>query len=74
MAGRFRSSLMVESWVALLVYGGSVLDDLLWFRTPGVGALFGWTRIPDPTTFCRWLRRAGAPLVPLLDELIWHLV
>jgi hypothetical protein len=74
VAGRFRSTLMVELWVALLLYGGSVLDDLLWFRTRGVRALFGWTRIPDPTTFGRWLRRAGEPLVPILDELIWHLV
>jgi len=74
VAGVFRSSLMVELWVSLLLYGGTVLDDLAWFRSRGIRRLFGWMRIPDPTTFGRWLRRAGACLVPVLDELIWHLV
>lgn len=30
--------------------------------------------MPGPTTFGRWLRRAGARLVDLLDELLWRLV
>jgi len=72
--GRFRSGLMVEVWVALLVYGGAVMDDLRWFGGRGIRRLFGWKGIPDPTTFGRWLRRAGPTLVPVLDELIWHLV
>jgi hypothetical protein len=74
LGGLFRSSLMVEVWVALLLYGGSVLDDLTWFRQRGIARLFGWVRVPDPTTFGRWLRRAGSCLVPVLDELVWHLV
>jgi hypothetical protein len=74
LPGRFRSSLMVELWVVLLLYGGTVLDDLAWIRSRGVRRLFGWVRVPDPTTFGRWLRRAGALLVPVLDRLVWHLV
>ncbi len=74
VAGIFRPSLMVELWVSLLLYGGTVLDDLAWFRSRGIRRLFGWVRIPDPTTFGRWLRRAGGLLVPVLDELVWHLV
>ena len=72
--GRFRSGLMVEVWVALLLYGGAVMDGLHWFRGRGVRELFGWKRVPDPTTFGRWLRRAGSTLVPVLDGVIWHLV
>ena len=72
--GRFRSGLMVEVWVALLLYGGAVMDDLHWFRGRGVRELVGWKRVPDPTTFGRWLRRAGSTLVPVLDGAIWHLV
>ena len=72
--GRFRSGLRVEVWVALLLYGSAVMDDLHWFRGRGVRELFGWKRVPDPTTFGRWLRRAGSTLVPVLDGAIWHLV
>ena len=72
--GRFRSALMVEVWVALLLYGGAVMDDLGWFGGRGIRRIFGWKRVPDPTTFGRWLRRAGSTLVPVLDELIWYLV
>jgi hypothetical protein len=72
--GFFRSSLMVEMWVTLLLYGGSVMDDLALFQKRGVRRLFGWIRVPDATTFGRWLRRAGESLVPVLDELIWYLV
>ena len=74
LAGFFRPSLMVEVWVVLLLYGGRVLDDLPLLDRRGIRRLFGWTRLPDPTTFGRWLRRAGEPLVPLLDELLWHVV
>lgn len=74
VAGDYRPSLMIEVWTALLFYGGAVLDDLGWFGNRGVRRLFGWSAIPDPTTFGRWLRRAGAPLVPTVDELVWHLV
>ena len=74
LAGFFRPSLMVEAWVVLLLYGGRVLDDLPLLDRRGIRRLFGWTRLPDPTTFGRWLRRAGKLLVPLLDELLWHVV
>jgi hypothetical protein len=59
LAGGFETPLMVEVWLALLLYGGGVMDDLKLLRGRGIRRLFGWTRIPDPTTFGRWLRRAG---------------
>jgi hypothetical protein len=65
---------MIELWVALLFYGGGVMDDLPLLERRGVRRLFGWVRIPDPTTFGRWLRRSAVGLVPLLDEPIWRLV
>jgi len=72
--GEFRPSLMVEVWTVLLFYGGRVLDDLPLLTRRHVRRLFGWTRVPDPTTFGRWLRRAGEVLVPVLDRLLWRLV
>ncbi len=72
--GRFRPALMVEVWVALLLYGGAVMHDLRWFGGRGIREIFGWKRVPDPSTFGRWLRRAGSALVPVVDELIWFLV
>ena len=74
LAGFFRPSLMVEVWVVLLLYGGRAMDDLPLLDRRGIRRLFGWTRLPDPTTFGRWLRRAGETLVPLLDGLLWHVV
>jgi hypothetical protein len=74
LGGRFRPSLMVEVWVALLFFGGGVMDDLGLLKQRGVRRLFGWQQVPDPTTFGRWLRRSGALLVPLLDRLLWRLV
>jgi hypothetical protein len=72
--GRFRPSLMVEVWTVLLLYGGGVLDDLPLLARRNIRRLFGWKRVPDPTTFGRWLRRAGPELVALLDRLLWKLV
>lgn len=74
LGGRFRPSLMVEIWIVLLLYGGGVMDDLKLLRARGVRRLFGWARIPDPTTFGRWLRRAGEELVSVLDRLLWLLI
>lgn len=74
LPGRYRPSLMVEVWVALLLYGGGVMDDLPLLQHRGVRRLFGWARVPDPTTFGRWLRRCGAMLVPVLDEAVWAVV
>lgn len=74
LPGHYRPSLMVELWIALLYYGGGWLDDLKWLERRQVRRLFGWKKVPDPTTFGRWLARCGAALTPLLDGLIWHLV
>ena len=74
VSGFFRPSLMVEVWVALLLYGGGWLEDLELLATRGIRRLFGWARVPDPTTFGRWLRRAAPGLLPVVDRLIRHLV
>ena len=74
VGGFFRPSLMVEVWVILLLYGGRVIDDLPLLDRRGIRRLFGWVRVPDPTIFGRWLRRAGPVLVPVLDELLWYIV
>ena len=72
--GFFRPSLMVEVWVVLLLYGGGVMDDLPLLERRGVRRIFGWVRVPDPTTFGRWLRRVAGRMVPLLDALLWYMV
>ena len=72
--GRYRPSLMVESWVVLLLYGGGVMDDLPLLERRGVRRIFGWARVPHPATFGRWLRGSAAVLSPLLDELLWRMV
>ena len=74
IGGRFQSPLMIESWLALLLYGGGAMDDLKWLAGRGVRSLFGWAAVPDPTTFGRWLRRGGKEMVRLLDDLTWFLV
>src|SRR5690606_31797606 len=74
IGGRYRSSLMIEVWVALLLYGGGVMDDLALLDGRGIRSLFCWSSVPDPTTFGRWLRRGGPEMVELLDELTWRLV
>ena len=72
--GFFRPSLMVEVWVVLLLYGGGVMDDLPLLERRGVRRIFGWVRVPHPTTFGRWLRRVAERMVPLLDTLLWYMV
>ena len=72
--GFFRPWLMVEAWVVLLLHGGGVMDDLPLLDRRGVRRIFGWVRVPDPTTFGRWLRRTAERMVPLLDALLWHMV
>jgi hypothetical protein len=74
LGGHFRPSLMVEVWVSLLLFGGGAMDDLRLLKLRGVRRLFGWARVPDPTTFGRWLRRGGALLVPVLDRLLWRML
>ena len=46
------------------------MDDLPLLERRGVRRIFGWIRVPDPTTFGRWLRRAGERMLPRLDELL----
>ena len=60
--------------MVLLLYGGGVMDDLPLLDRRGVRRIFGWARVPNPTTFGRWLRRAAERMVPLLDALLWHMV
>ena len=72
--GRYRPSLMVELWVALLLYGGGVMDDLPLLERRGVRRVFGWARVPHPVTFGRWLRASAAVMTPLLDDLLWRMV
>ena len=72
--GFYRPGLTTEVWIALLLYGGGVIDDPPLLERRGVRRIFGWTRVPGPTTFGRWLRQAGERRVPLLDELLWRVV
>lgn len=74
LGGRYRASLMVELWVALLLYGGRCMDDLPRLGARGVRRLFGWAALPVATTYGRWLRRAGERLVGVLDGLLWRVV
>jgi Transposase DDE domain group 1 len=59
IGGGYRPSLMVEQWLSVLWYGGGCMDHLEQLEARGVRELFGWAGIPDPTTYGRWLRRAG---------------
>jgi len=72
--GFFRPGLMTEVWIVLLLYGGGVMTDLRLLDRRGVRRIFGWVRVPHPTTFGRWLRSSGERMVPLLDELLWRMV
>jgi hypothetical protein len=74
VGGWYRSSLMVELWVVLVLYGGRCIDDLPRLGTRGVRRLFGWKAVPDPTTYGRWLRRAGDAVAKHLDALLWRVV
>ena len=65
---------MTEVWIALLLYGGWVIDDLSLPGRHGVRRIFGRVRISDPTTFGRWLRPASGRMVPLLAELLRRMV
>lgn len=48
------------------------MDDLRLLESRGVRRLFGWKSLPDPTTFGRWLRRAGERLAGQLDAVLWQ--
>lgn len=70
----YRMSLMVETWTALLLYGGSHMDHLAWLKARGVGELFGWEEVPHPTTFGRWLRRNAELKRESLEEALRKVV
>ena len=72
--GFFRPSLIVEAWVVLLLCDGGVMDDLPLLDRRGSRRIFGWVRVPNPTTFGRRLRWAAERMVPLLDALLWPMV
>lgn len=74
IAGYFRPALMVELWMALLWYGGGWLSDVELLGYRSARRIFGWERVPHPTTVGRWLRRAGGSLAEVLDEQIRELV
>ncbi len=59
VGGRYRPSLHVEQWISLLAYGGGCMDHLPLLESRGARGLFGWERVVDPTSFGRFLRRAG---------------
>jgi Transposase DDE domain group 1 len=74
VGGQYRPSLHVEQWMALLLYGGSSMDHLPLLESRGVQGLFGWKSVVDPTTFGRFLRRAGKQGAEVLDELLLRTV
>jgi hypothetical protein len=74
VGGRYRPSLMVEQWLALLWYGGGCLDHLDLLEERGVRELFGWEKVADPTTFGRWLRRAGERVAEVVETLTREVV
>lgn len=74
LPGRYRPSLLVEQWIALLLYGGGWMSDLKWFGRRAVRRLFGWASVPVSSTFGRWLRQAGAPVAEIIVELIRRIV
>jgi hypothetical protein len=74
IGGRYRASTMIEMWCVGLLYGLEHLDDLRFLAARGIAPLFGWTRIPDPTTMGRWLRRGGQAMADHLEEVTWWLV
>lgn len=71
--GFFRSSLMVEAWVVLLLYGGGLMDDLPLLDRRGAGSSAGCgCRTPRPSG----AGSGGCPSArfPLLDALLWYMV
>ena len=70
VGGRYRPSLHAEQWITLLQYGGSCMDHLPLLQSRGVQALFGWKAVVDPTTFGRFLRKAGEAGAKVSDELL----
>jgi hypothetical protein len=74
IGGIYRPSLMVEQWMSVLWYGGGCMDDLERLEARGVRDLFGWKAVVDPTTYGRWLRRAGAAMAQIVEDLLREVV
>lgn len=70
IGGTYRPSLHAEQWMALLLYGGHCMDHLPLLESRGVQALFGWKAVVDPTTFGRFLRKAGEQAAKISDEVL----
>lgn len=70
IGGTYRPSLHMEQWMALLLYGGHCMDHLPLLESRGVQALFGWKAVVDPTTFGRFLRKAGEQAAKISDEVL----
>ena len=74
VGGRYRPSLHMEQWTTLLAYGGGCMDHLPLLESRGVGVLMGWERVVDPTSFGRFLRRAGLTGSKASDKLVREVV
>lgn len=74
IGGGYRPSLMVEQWLSLLWYGGGCMDHLNQLAARGVQELLGWTAVADPTTYGRWLRRAGDDMGKAVEEVMREVV
>lgn len=74
IGGSYRPSLHMEQWMALLLYGGHCMDHLPLLESRGVQTLFGWKEVVDPTTFGRFLRKAGEPAAKVSDEVLLKMV
>jgi hypothetical protein len=70
LGGSYRPSLYAEQWMALLQYGGDRKDHLPLLESRGVQALFGWKAVVDPTTFGRFLRKAGEQGAKVSEEVL----
>jgi hypothetical protein len=72
--GRYRPSLQVEQWLALLLYGGDSMDHLPLLERRGVCEMFGWTKVVSPTSFGRFLRKAGRKASKAVERLLLRAV
>lgn len=70
LGGSYQPSLYAEQWMALLQYGGDRMDHLPLLESRGVQTLFGWKAVVDPTTFGRFLRKAGEQGAKVSDEVL----
>lgn len=74
IGGDFRPATMVEQWLSVLWYGGGCLDHLEQLEARGVRELFGWKAVANPTTYGRWLRRAGDEMGKQVEEVLREVV